>query len=458
MKKIEELEIGKTYNFDVTFTQNGNAFAAKIKVDPSEITLTILTEHSGQKRFEPLPAHMNEITCENREDKFVLCELHMISYRSREICNTTGTWFQECNYRAKYLLYCVNHAGDNLRFDSLSINSPAIGKWVGLTSASQRILELYHSGSKNLFDTDHDLHIPLEESRSVSVSYIIQISQQYEKFQSGISFPPSFLFEFGNNSAAQAVHEYNKALTLLSFFFGFDPDISSIQIYGNFDRCTMYYPRDKEKRKKSKDEWILYPLGWDLQPCFNHSGLPSIPLETFKNYFDGNENLQDLMTKYITYRNMHNIEDRFLGYFRLLERICYKTKSHINETQLNQLIEHSKDLLTSFGLASKQRRAFEKAIHKANNSKYNTEKCISDFFETLPPEITEKLEIKKTELSKICKLRNDIIHANPYSIGRYEIYDYTNFIQSLLVCGLLIKLGIDITNSPTLGERLRYML
>lgn len=381
----------------------------------------------------------------------------MLTSSTREICAVTKTWFQEYSYSAKYLLYCTNPEEDELKFDSLKISSPAIGKWVGYTSTSQRILEAYHTSSESLFDIDHDLNIELQNNRSVSVSYNIEISDRHDIFQSSLSFPPSLIFNFDNATAAQAVSEFNKSSTFISFFLGFSPDIKSIEFYGNFYRCTMYYPGNIKHPKKKMDEWVLYPLGWDLVPLFNHSGLPAIPPEAFKNYFDGDDNLQDTISKFVTYREMHNIEDRFLGFFRLLERICLQKKSHINEQQLDKLLAHSKELLASFGLTSRKRKDFESSIRRANSSKYNTEKCISDFIEKLPTEVTEKLETKKSELTNICKLRNDITHANPYSIGRYEIYHYTNFIQSLLFCGLLKKLGVVITTCPALGNRLKFM-
>lgn len=98
-----------------------------------------------------------------------------------------------------------------------------------------------------------------------------------------------------------------------------------------------------------------------------------------------------------------------------------------------------------------------KRIEKTNQMKYNTLKCLSDFFDSIPIEIQNSLLFKKDELVKITKLRNDITHANEYSIESRDLYQYTNFINALLFLALIAELEIPFDVCIPIAQNLKIM-
>ena len=93
---------------------------------------------------------------------------------------------------------------------------------------------------------------------------------------------------------------------------------------------------------------------------------------------------------------------------------------------------------------SKNVKSFLNGIPSYNKSKYNTEKCIQDFFELLPNELSKNWKFTKRDIGDICKLRNDITHANDYYISEIEIEEKTKFLEVLLVLKLCTKIGLSL--------------
>ena len=77
---------------------------------------------------------------------------------------------------------------------------------------------------------------------------------------------------------------------------------------------------------------------------------------------------------------MPNPEDKFLGFFRILEKLTFKGKEFVDADKLNQLIDKTRLFLYKNLGNKKSVDNFLKRLPKWNKSKYNTEKCIQDFF------------------------------------------------------------------------------
>jgi hypothetical protein len=91
---------------------------------------------------------------------------------------------------------------------------------------------------------------------------------------------------------------------------------------------------------------------------------------------------------------------------------------------------------------------FIKNLPRYNNSKYNTEKCIQDFYLSIPSDLTKNWKFQKKDIGFICRLRNDITHANDYYVSDVDLEEKTKFIEILLIFSLCSKIGIrhDITS------------
>ncbi len=86
--------------------------------------------------------------------------------------------------------------------------------------------------------------------------------------------------------------------------------------------------------------------------------------------------------------------------------------------------------------------SFLRGIPRHNRSKYNTEKCVQDFFRSIPETMTTNWKYKKNDIGGICKLRNDIVHANDYYISDTDLIERMYFIEILLIFSLSHKIGL----------------
>ncbi|MGI2025060.1 HEPN domain-containing protein [Shewanella glacialipiscicola] len=96
---------------------------------------------------------------------------------------------------------------------------------------------------------------------------------------------------------------------------------------------------------------------------------------------------------------------------------------------------------------------FLKAIPRLNRSKYNTEKCIADFYDEIPFEIRNDWRYSKPDLNALCKLRNDITHANDYRISEDDMMSRIKFVEVLLVLALGRSLEISFADLENVIHR-----
>lgn len=109
---------------------------------------------------------------------------------------------------------------------------------------------------------------------------------------------------------------------------------------------------------------------------------------------------------------------------------------------MSDILDRSKNYLHKVFNNKKNVDAFLRSIKRSNGFKYNTEKCISDFHKELPTEIKDILTLEQSDINEFCKLRNDITHANYYSISDDKLYAYVKAIEILLLIALCRTLNI----------------
>ena len=239
----------------------------------------------------------------------------------------------------------------------------------------------------------------------------------------------------------------------MAFFIGNDFSVELVEIgFESGKQGALYYPSEKISPTHEPND-ALFPLGKNLR--FYFESLPSLPLSTFNSYMSLPESQISYFKKYLRYRRMENPEERFLGFFRILELLCLKKKKFLDDEKLlENLITRVKPyLIKKFG-NPKNVTSFLKGIPRLNSSKYNTEKCIQDFYSKIPSRIVEKWKLKKSDIGAICKLRNDITHANDYYASEFEIEEKSKFIEILLVLALFEKIDIDLTISSEVIHRI----
>ena len=162
----------------------------------------------------------------------------------------------------------------------------------------------------------------------------------------------------------------------------------------------------------------------------------------FQSYFQLNEDLRNLFHKYLKYRALDSIEERFLGFFRLLEKLTFQKATFVDANQLATLLKRATPFLirhfgNKVGVVSLIR-----SIPRLNESKYNTEKCVAILLDRLPKDMTSNWKLTTKEIASVCKLRNDMVHANNNQVSEEKLLSMMVFVELLLTAALAEQISI----------------
>lgn len=349
--------------------------------------------------------------------------------------------FFEYEFDIGFITYNKSSHLFNKKIEGLVIDSTILKNWIGHTTTQNKILE--NIGSKNFGNIDRcEFKTKLNNYGALGLSY--KITSGYDSFSSTKKSHPEFIILFESPKDIESIHdEIKKIYNLLIFFIGYDFDINSVKLlpYESFNtqKVSAYFSWNFP----TKLDYTLFPLGHNLK--FDQLELPSLPLISFDKYYNLSEADLTLYSRYHGYSRMKSDEEKFLGFFRLLEKLTYQVSPYVSDESLDKVIKTSKSYLQKRLQGKPQDiKAFLKRIPHLNKSKYNTQTCISKFYDRLPIQLTEKISFKKQDLQEICKLRNDITHANHFLVTEEKLYKFTLFIKVLLYLALLEKIGIDI--------------
>jgi hypothetical protein len=457
--KIESLELKESYNFDVTVEDGLNHFAAKLDLTPEKVVITIMGECHDERNCSIGFGDIDRLICTDLNKKFILHKLRFIKSSSRTICrHPKHIGYFETSFEVEYVVFSPTGSNENNGFHFISIHSDAISKWIGNTNTQEEIVRAYHN-KEPLFDDPKKLNeflVKLDNIGALGVDYDLSMHSSSPDFSSGINFPPSFNMVFLNDVCAEELKEkFDKTYNLLSFFIGNDFLINRVEVgfsHMSFNRkWSLYYPT-KNTSPKYDQGYNFFPLGINLR--FDSLGLPPLPLDAFNAFFSLPQEKVGYWDKYLKYKRMSNVEERFLGFFRILEALCFKEKSYLDENLLSELIKRCKPYLIKKFNNKKNVTSFLKGLSRYNNSKYNTEKCIQDFYQTLPNSLLSKWKIEKSDIGSICKLRNDITHANDYYASEHDVEEKAKFIEVLLIISLCKIIGIDLAKTEGLINRI----
>ncbi|MEN8169739.1 MAG: HEPN domain-containing protein [Pseudomonadota bacterium] len=446
---LQSLELLETYEFNVIVEDGKERFAGKLNLAPEKTTITIMGEQHNERKCSIGWDNLSQLTCTDINKKFFLYDLRLCRARNSSISrHPKSIGYFEAVFEVGFVVFCPFDVYEDNFVESINIHSEAINDWVGNTVTQENILS-YYRNKKPLFNYAGALDefvVGIDGVGTLGVPYNLSMHVSSLDFKSGILFPPSLLMHFNRCVDAEEMKRlYDKIYNLISFLVGNDVLVSKVDIGCGglrFSNSGSLYYSSRSFRPKYNDGVTLFPLGKDLR--FDSLGLPSMPLGIFNNYFSLSDTEIEYWGKYLKYKRMNNVEERFLGYFRLLEALVFKQKSYLDEAVLANLCEKSKAYLIRKFDDEKNVKRFLRGVPRYNKSKYNTEKCIQDFYELMPVELSSKWKFKKCDIGGMCKLRNDITHANEYYESEGEIEGKTKFIESLLVLALCLKLGVDL--------------
>lgn len=459
--EVETFELSNSYEFRVTIKGAEGEFSGLLKLSPSRITLRINGDEQQNRRWGTAEWKLESLKCEGFKWDFELFDLHMLKSGHFNLgSQPTVTRHLEIEYAISYVIVSPSGIYD-IDVRELQLFSPTLKGWVGYTEKQEEIVQNQMTGSAvglkshfGDFDTK-EISVKVKDFGEVYVNYNIKAHASPLTLTVGVEFPLSF--NVSSDKAiptADAMQLYQKTYAFLSLLHGHEIAIDRIVLvddnsFGN--DYYLYYPKPR-LTVREEDAYSLYPLGNKVR--FDSLGLPSLPPESIANYFSTDYKLTEKWNKYIKYRRMISAEERFLGYFRLLESLTKKSKTFLDPDLLAAQVKRIEKIMIKIFKNSKEVKSFLRGMDRYNNSKYNTEKCIIDFYKMTPLKIREFWPLKQSSINPICTLRNNISHANDYFEAHDDLLAKCAFVESLLIMALLETVGIPLATSSKVISRL----
>lgn len=462
-KPPEELDLNKNYRFRVIVENNGARFAGELCLDPDVCTLVVRgDELEGRNQAFNWQA-VDEMTCDGFNGAFLLYGLRGQAGSKQFIQRhpTRVTHF-EVRYNVSHVIFGRGYGYSQPTFEGVDFHSPSIAQWVGYTHMQDTIVANYHNGT--LFGHPGNFYAEfvqlIQGLGSIAIAYYPTTQYSVDEFSMGLQFVPVLSLKFDiQKTGAEVIDLVNEVETLFSFLFGMPLDLDKVKLitsHGRICPLSMYAPRAGYAHmghKRAIRKYPFFPLGRNLR--IDHVGLPPLPIESLSNYFALAKADRARFGKYLRYRHLENPEERFLGFFRLLEKLCFQKESYLPEEKLIIFLDRCKPLVVRYFDDEKNVERVFKRLVGWNNSKLDTAGCITRFMKRLPNDLCKRWAFGISDIVGICKLRNDLTHANEVEPEEYEVECKAKFIEALLVMQLLIAIGIPVDSAASIVPRLQ---
>ena len=434
MSRVEKLLLSEQYVFEVNVQYKSDIYAGELVLTPDSIKLEIMGEDRNKDtsimRDFWLLSDIEVLRAYNGNDSFLLYGVKPIRALSKTLNRVKGKGFFKIVLEIDYVIFSQSHLAGSQEFCSVSIYSSSIQNLIGRTSTQKAILETKKHGAEFVILTE-----------GAEFCYAYNYHRSYSPTKKLEEIRP-LLFSQIHGGFIEQLSIINDFFILFSFLNGSELDVEEIVlcregIYSSLN-SSFYYPKNRFLKLEVKAQ-ILYPWhaneGIGIESFgFNESHL--------KKYFSLTAKEKSYFSKYLRYKRIGNIEERFLGYFRVLESCCREEGTYVDIEVLEIFIKKIASVIEDSFLSEKKKLTpLTQRLKGLNRQKYNTETCIRKLVLSIE-EIT-KIDwlYSKNDIKSICDLRNNITHANSYSLD--EIEPMTNFIESLLVFSLLKLLDVE---------------
>lgn len=456
----EELIFNDEYQFNVVVENSGSQFSGNLVLKPDGCDLTISGDLLGDRSENFEIRSVDEIVCRSSQGLFILRGLRSRKKGWRILqCHPVPVYHFEVKYDVSNVIFDRSNFRENLDFMAINIHSPSIAKWVGDTKTQDAIIGEHRDGT--LFGRDSGPFIEFKQAISglgcAAVSYDLTESEGRSEggFSIGLEFSPVFSILFDVPKSADEVFRVLREIdTLFSLLFGekiYFHKIKLIPSSGRRSSVSLYSPRAANKFPGGS--YPFFPLGLNLR--LDQLELPALPTQLFAEYFNLSKGGRSVFGKYIRYRELENPDERFLGFFRLLEKLCFEKASFLPTERLISLLDRCGPFLVRYFDGDKKnvRRVLER-FPVWNESKLNTASCITKFLKSIPESLRRRWIYDASDVNSICKLRNDLTHANEAEPESEAIESQAKFIEVLLVIRLLLEIGVSIETATLIAPRL----
>lgn len=345
-RPLEELRLSDSYQFSVTVESEGNRFVGELRLSPDECSLVIRGDLSEGRSANFGWHDIDQITCNGYDGDFLLYGLKFFGGNNHQVQRHPKSVVHfENRYCISHVIHCRANVYRQPTFLGLDFHSSSIAQWVGYTHTQDEIVTKYHDGTLFPYAGDSFMEFsqPVGGLGHVAILYYPSSRYSVDDFSMGLQFAPVLSLAFDiPMTGSEVIETVSEIDTLFSFLFGARLDLDKIKLITSDGRrlpLSLYVPRLADKVKSRK--YPFFPLGMNLR--VDHMGLPPLPTELLSTYFCLPKAERLHFSKYIRYRHLENPEERFLAFFRLLEKLCFQKESFLPEEKLIPLLENERD-------------------------------------------------------------------------------------------------------------------
>ncbi|AIA69716.1 hypothetical protein [Pectobacterium atrosepticum] len=365
-------------------------------------------------------------------------ELNESSFRFIEPSNS----FNDYTFSASGFLYSSANLNDIEMYQVLRFYSSGIKNWLGNTEKLNKII---NRSILNKLPEQEDLvefERGIKDVGTVGGYYGYRYGGLDGLHTVGMSVTPHITLHLENKVDLNGLLErYTDLYMLMRFLIGRQLDFTDVKVRvsenSRHSDISLYFPERKSISSELHNSMSLL-----YSSVYNDGSEKKFPLQIFDNYFHGKENETNLLVKkFINYSLIDSDEERFLGFYRIIERSTFKQSYYVDKNKLSVLLDRSRSILqkTFHGSSISE---FKRAVMRVNGSKENTETCIRHYIKNLPEEFVVALGLDKIKIDALCRVRNNIIHQPLFSVSISKLHDCMVISRILAFVILMEKLGI----------------
>jgi hypothetical protein len=401
MEKFECL-LRKTYQFNVEVAFTPKIFhLGTLKMSHKDITIQFSCEYAKYENEENFHRKYEEVFCQTRDLYFKLFNLEMINASNGVFHDYSyNHMYFRATYSVQYVICSESPLSLNYMVAGFSIYSKDINRWIGNTKKQEAILNNYESPDSNAIDLS-EFSMELSSDCLFKCNYTTTVYHNSTEYMGGISYPPRIIISYLKQvSFSQIIKDLYHLLDIFSFLIGENIVINDAKLtlcgsHSNIAKTYIYFRHGEKKHIKSNGHVVFFPLGKDLR--FRMDDVPEFPIKIFKTFFDLNDYKRRLIKQLLKARAMAIGEDKYLSIFRVAEKLSFRNGHNTKDNMM---------------------RAYE---------------YIKDFF----PD-----NFLNDHVEKMVDLRNDISHANEYSVDDRTLQLYIGAVDVLATYLIMKKLLI----------------
>lgn len=433
---------------------NSKYYLATVEINKRNAFLEIFGEVSGQESivlYEHFKGdNIKYLEGKNLSYKFHFYDSSIFYFKQRSIHGASHRSAFHIKLNVKYFHLSIAHPSSSYKtnqYSTLKIYSPTITNWLGIT---KKQLEIFKYSQKEKLPSENlsllcEFEVEIENLFNLNILYNSKWKREHNSKKTISEFPPSLNINFKSPYPDfTSIKKVIKQIKSLFYVLIGQPILiekAFLCFPSHRRQVPLYLSESSTYGKESENKGMLlkYNSGHLLEKEYE----PVFPVESFRNFFLLNENKKDLFSKFSTYDQIQNTEEKFLGLFRVVENFVYVESLYVEEELLRNSLETLKNELIDNGVKSKTAKGLLGRFLNVNKQRINAESAIDKFLKSLDEDIYNDISHLKSDITKIVKLRNDITHCNQYTLEENEIEKYIIILNYLCTLLLWREIGLS---------------